>query len=194
MVGFKAGWFKFIVCTTHILYGGGKADDPERIEEIEALSAFLADRTKDRYAWSKNMVLLGDFNIFDTSDATLNAIESAGFTIPARLKKLPSNIPQTRHYDQIAFIAPDINEHLELSEAGVFNFFDYVYRLEDEEVYASDMGKDYHQNNKGISRDPEEKTRYYKMWRTHQLSDHLPMWIELKVDFGEEYLRGIASK
>jgi|ERR1044072_3542443 hypothetical protein len=33
----------------------------------------------------------------------------------------------------------------------------------------------------------------FKDWRTYQMSDHLPMWIELRVDFSPEYLKRIAE-
>jgi hypothetical protein len=33
----------------------------------------------------------------------------------------------------------------------------------------------------------------YSGWRTYQMSDHLPMWVELQIDFGEEYLTAIAA-
>jgi hypothetical protein len=29
----------------------------------------------------------------------------------------------------------------------------------------------------------------YKQWRTFKMSDHLPLWVELGVDFGTEYLQ-----
>ena len=32
----------------------------------------------------------------------------------------------------------------------------------------------------------------YKSWRTHEMSDHLPVWIELKVDYSNDYLRNIS--
>lgn len=54
------------------------------------LAEFLADRARERYAWSKNMILLKDFNIFNTSDQTLKAITDAGFVVPKQLQKLPS--------------------------------------------------------------------------------------------------------
>ena len=190
ILGMKAGWFKFTICTTHILYGEDKPVNPERLEEIKTLATFLADRTKDKYAWSKNMILLGDFNIYDTTDETLKAITDAGFTIPEKIQKLPSNVPQTKHYDQIAFIAPDIKDQLELCNAGVFNLFEHVYRDQDEAAYAGDMGDAYGKTKEGNSRDEKGKTRYYKDWRTYQMSDHLPMWIELKTDFSMEYLAG----
>jgi hypothetical protein len=95
------------------------------------LAEFLADRARERYAWSKNMILLEDFSIFDTSDQTLKAITDTGFVVPKQLLKLPSNPPQTKHYDQIAFIAREMQDQLELNRSGVFNFYDYVYRKED---------------------------------------------------------------
>ena len=189
MVGLKAGWFRFAICTTHILYGESVADDPERLEEITVLASFLADRTKEEHAWAKNMILLGDFNIFDTSDETMNAITSAGFVVPKQLQVLPSNALKTNHYDQIAFIAPDLKDKLELNRAGVFDYYQYVYRDQDEALYADDMGEAYLETSEGKERDEASRSRYYKSyWRTYQMSDHLPMWIELRTDFGKEYL------
>jgi len=189
MVGFRAGWFKFTICTTHILYGESVAEDPQRLEEIEVLAEFLADRAKEKYAWAKNMILLGDVNIFSTGDDTLEAITKAGFLIPEQLQALPSNALRNRHYDQIAFIAPDLKDKLELNRAGVFDYYEYVYRDEDEELYADDMGDAYVETSEHKPRDENSKTRYYRSyWRTYQMSDRLPMWIELRTDFGKEYL------
>jgi hypothetical protein len=169
-------------------------EDPERLEEIRVLAQFLADRTKEKYAWAKNMILLGGFNIFDTSDQTMNAILEAGFMIPEELQGRPSNAPKTGHYDQIAFIAPKLENHLKLSEAGVFNYYEYVYREEDEPLYVEDMGESYLRKNDGTARTEQGRTSYYRTnWRTHQISDHLPMWIKLKTDIGEEYLKEKAG-
>jgi hypothetical protein len=116
---------------------------------IRILAQFLADRTKEKYAWAKNMILLGGFNIFDTSDQTINAILEAGFTISEELQGRPSNAPKTRHYDQIAFIAPKLENHLKLSEAWVFDYYEYVYREEDEPLNVEDMGEAYLRKNDG---------------------------------------------
>jgi endonuclease/exonuclease/phosphatase family metal-dependent hydrolase len=194
ITGFGIDWFKCMICTTHILYGESVAEDPERLEEIRVLAQFLADRTKEKHAWAKNMILLGDFNIFDTTDQTMQAILEAGFTIPQKLQGHPSNAPKTRHYDQIAFIAPELENRLELSEAGVFDYYRYVYREEDEALYAEEMGEAYLRKDDGTERTEQGRTTYYKSyWRTHQMSDHLPMWIELKTDFGEENLKDKAG-
>jgi endonuclease/exonuclease/phosphatase family metal-dependent hydrolase len=183
MVGFQSGWFKFTICTVHIYYGEAQALDPQRVEEIREIAKFLASEAKEKFSWAKNMILLGDFNIFSTTDDTMKAITDAGFFVPAQLQKLPSNIPQNKHYDQMAFISPQIENQIQTCDAGVFNYYNYVYLDSDENTYTSEMGKDYEEKP-----DAKKKTTYYKQWRTHQMSDHLPMWIELKVDFGEEYL------
>ena len=36
----------------------------------------------------------------------------------------------------------------------------------------------------------EKRRAYYRNhWRRQQISDHLPMWLELKIDYGENYLK-----
>ncbi|HEX8707917.1 MAG TPA: endonuclease/exonuclease/phosphatase family protein [Pyrinomonadaceae bacterium] len=189
MVGFRAGWFKFTICTTHILYGKAVAESPEREEEIRVLAKFLADRAGERYAWSKNMILLGDFNIFDTKDKTFQALTGAGFIVPKQIMDKRTNVKGDKHFDQIAFIAPDLQDQLELCSAGIFDYFQYVYLEEDEETYKEAMGREYLEDKNRKKRDAKGRTRYYKDWRTFQMSDHLPLWVELKIDFGEEYLK-----
>ncbi len=190
MVGFRSGWFKFVICTAHIAYGKGVADDPEREEEIEELVKFLVRKRNEEYAWSKNWLLLGDFNIFKPEDKTFRIITENGFVIPDKLQKLPSNASRNKHYDQIAFLTDSINkEDLDCQKAGVFNFYNYVYTLDDRHFFEDQMGEAY-LTSEGKPREERSKINYYSTkWRTYQMSDHLPMWVELKVDFGEEYLR-----
>lgn len=195
MVGFRAGWFKFTICTTHIIYGKSVAESPERIDEIARLSKFLADRVREPLAWAKNMILLGDFNIFDTKDKTFQALQSGGFQVPKQIMGIETNAAGGKHFDQIAFIAPDIQDQLELCSSGTFNFYKYVYQLEEEETYKDAMGPEYLANKEKKKRDAKARTRYYKDWRTFQMSDHFPLWIELKIDFGKEYLeKKVAEK
>jgi hypothetical protein len=177
----------------HIYYGTEKAEDPKRIKEIELLAKFLADHVQKDAAWCRNLVLLGDFNIFTPSDKTFKALVQAGFFIPEQLQKLPSNIDQNKHYDQMAFIShaydPKIvQERLTRCKAGVFNFFESVYRDEDETVYRAEMDEGY-----AKAKTPRDKTNYYRQWRTFHMSDHLPMWLELPIDFGKEYLEHVVA-
>lgn len=182
MVGFRTGWFKFTICTTHIYYGESVADDPQRIQEIKNLAKHLAAAVEKPTAWAKNMILLGDFNIFSTEDETFKALTKPGFQIHPALLGVGSNVDQSKHFDQIAFVAPDLKDRLVDCNAGIFNFYQYVYRDSDAALYGPDVP----QTKSG-------KPGKYRDWRTYQMSDHLPMWIELRIDFSREYLERIAE-
>ena len=183
LCGFKSGWTTFILATVHIVYGKSKAEDPERVEEIRQIANFLRRRTEVDDAWSKNLILLGDFNIFSPKDITMKKLTDAGFVIPEELQNLPSNAQQNKHYDQIAYRSRK-GRFGTTGKAGVFDFFKSVFDLEHEKDYAHLMGEKY--NDKDVS----GKTAYFKdYWRTHQMSDHLPMWVELKTDYSDQYLR-----
>jgi endonuclease/exonuclease/phosphatase family metal-dependent hydrolase len=187
MCGFRAGWTDFILTTVHIYYGSDKADDPRRVEEISQLANFLSKRADEPTAWSKNWLLLGDFNIYDPGDVTMQAITKAGFVVPKELQRLPSNIGRNKFYDQIAFkVRPD--RFATRSKAGVFNFFDFVFKDDEEAVYVAEMGEGYQVTKQGEARTDAEKKRYYRDWRTFQISDHLPMWVELQIDYSDDYL------
>jgi endonuclease/exonuclease/phosphatase family metal-dependent hydrolase len=188
IAGFSAGWTTFLLATVHILYGESKADEPQRIEEIRQIAQFLRNRSLDSSAWSRNLILLGDFNIFSPEDATMTAISDAGFIVPEEIQSLPSNVAQNRHYDQIAFRVRH-DRFGTTGKAGVFNFYETVFTEEDEEIYIPQMGSAYHVTSSGKPR--VNKSAYYRTyWRTHQMSDHLPMWVELRIDFSNEYLDG----
>ncbi|MCB9282689.1 MAG: endonuclease/exonuclease/phosphatase family protein [Lewinellaceae bacterium] len=187
IAGFKTGWSDFILTTVHIIYGEGSANSPARVEEIRQVAQALKRRSEDPFEWSRNLILLGDFNIFDTSDQTMKMITEAGFVIPAELQNLPSNALQDKFYDQIAFkVRPDRFDTT--GKAGVFNFYKTVFTPQDEAIYAVEMGNDYLTTSDGKPR--KNPTLYYlNFWRTFQMSDHLPMWVELKVDYSDEYLQ-----
>jgi len=197
MCGFRVGWSYLLLSTVHILYGESTADNPERVAEIETVAEFLAKRSRERQDYDRNnLVLLGDFNIFSPDDVTMAAIQQAGFQVPEELQYVPpSNVgKKPRHYDQIAF-KPKTNRFETTGKAGVFDFFDVVYTEEDEADYSADMGPAYLKTSKGTVRDAKGKTSYYKTyWRTHQMSDHLPMWIQLRTDFAKQYLQEIVDE
>jgi len=187
MCGFTAGWTNFILTTVHILYGLDAAEDPNRIREITELAKAMSARADGKYEWSNNIVLLGDFNIFSRADSTLKAITNANFVIPKEIQSLPgTNVLKNKFYDQIAFkVRPELFETS--GNAGVFDYFECVYKVEDEKVYEEEMGQAYIKNDKGQPR--KDKAEYYRnFWRTFKMSDHLPMWVEIKIDHTDSFL------
>ncbi len=188
MCGFKAGWTNFVLTTVHILYGKAAAEDPNRVEEIRQLAKAMSRRADGKYEWSENIILLGDFNIFSPKDSTLQAITAEGFVIPKEIQSLKgSNVEKNKFYDQIAFkVHPDRFETS--GKAGVFDYYKTVMTVDQEAEYAESMGPDYETDSKGKPR--TNKASYYKTyWRTFQMSDHLPMWVEVLIDHTDAYMK-----
>ena len=184
-VAFQAGWFRFILTTVHIYYGTAKKNDPRRLEEIAAIADFLKRRAKKE---DENYILLGDFNIFNTGDDTMKALEDKGFFIPEALRNHPTNFGKNKYYDQIAFrlkMEPGmIVFSKEKQHAGAFDFTETIYPLQDLDIYRK------HFDEKIFEGKTEQDVENYYLanWRTFQISDHLPLWIELKVDFSNQHL------
>jgi endonuclease/exonuclease/phosphatase family metal-dependent hydrolase len=187
VVGFRSGWFKFCLVTVHILWGKGAAEYPARVREIEAVADAVKARAQDKYAWRDHHVLLGDFNIFKTSHKTFKVFKDRGFVVPKALQSLPSNQMKTKHYDQIAFMTQSLGRLIgKRPECGVFDFSSIVYRDQDQAAYAPDFAR--------YVTGTKEEADVYRMWRTHQMSDHFPMWIRLRTDHSVEYLKDFRPK
>lgn len=192
---FQSGWFRFSLCTVHILYGDYR-DTTERVEEIDRIAAFLSDRVERT---GENIILLGDFNILSHDDATFKPLDAHGWTVPLDFK---TNIAQNKAYDQIAFKLRDgkLKRGSGEPNAGAFDFFDSVFLEEDWETYYEvakatgrpmeswDQSTDWPDESRVLTRE-----QYFAQWRTWQMSDHLPLWIELKIDFTDDYLERLAT-
>ncbi len=172
LAGFRAGWFKFTICTQHFYYGKSVPDDPQRLADSKNVVELLKKRMKSKDRWANNAILLGDFNVFTLEDETFKALESNDFVIPSGLRGQYTNAKLDKPFDQMAFVAPEVSKQMAVAKTGVYPFFDYVYRDDDQTQYL-----------------PGESYQTYKEWRTYKMSDHLPIWVELGVDFSEDYLK-----
>jgi len=197
-VSFRCGWTSFQLATVHILWGDDAADSPPRVAEIRQVAKFLAARADDPIAERASglgaLVLLGDFNIFTADSQTMAALTEFGWEVPPELQTIPgSNVAKNRRYDQIA-LRPDPHWFEATGRAGVFDFYQSVFRDVDEQLYEAEMGPAYITTSRGNARDAAGKRTYFRTyWRTFQMSDHLPMWIEIRTDYSPEYLAGKRS-
>lgn len=192
-VSFQAGWFKFNLSTVHIFYGDSKKVNERRLKEIDAIAKFLTKRAKKE---NFNYVLLGDFNIPTIDCDYMKALEKNKFYIPNAIKEHPTDLGQTNHYDQIAFNL-QLTDTMQVfderqQKAGALNFTKSVFTDHDLEIYRPYF------DEKNLAKPEKEIRNYYlKTFRTFQMSDHLPLWVELKVDFSEQYLddlkKGVAA-
>lgn len=186
--GFQAGWAKFMLCSVHIQWGANSAEPEGRVNEIKQVAEFLKNRTEDDTAWARKIILLGDFNIFSTNDKTYKVLEDNGFKCPDPIFNEITNVAKDKKpYDQI-LIRERVNR-FEILSGGAFNFFEHVFKDDEEDIYRPMMTK--------VKAKPEDKDEFYssyKKWKTYQMSDHLPLWVELKIDYADEYLQDKLSK
>lgn len=221
LVAFQSGWFKFKLCTVHIYFGDEYGEKLEqRIEEIDTIAKNLKKRAK-RY--DENLILLGDFNIFSPEHKTMKALKDHGFVIPKGIEDSPSNMYQTKHYDQIAFMEKkgEVVHGDQENSAGAYNYYNRVFSthqfLDFQAIVLENLNIKLTQQQEKLAHETDIEKRdrilkaitnfeniiasedkqkdYYKRhWRTFQLSDHLPMWTELKINFSLSYLDKIKNE
>ncbi len=199
LVAFQSGWFRFSLCTVHIYYGAASgAALKRRIAEIERLVQFFARRQdevskqeKDRFGQVENYILLGDFNVVSPEHKTMAALKSEGFTVPPAIDGRKVRGEGDHFYDQIAVRVKD--ERFRIVGGGMIDMFADVFRdnAGDRKIYAAHIPKkDPEKNERFRAKTPQE---LYRKWRTWQMSDHSPLWIEIETDFADSYLQDIAG-
>lgn len=213
-VEFQSGWFKFQFSTVHIYYGSNNRNSPQykrRVDEIKTIARYLSREARDS---DSNKILVGDFNITQRGSDGFNALEKNGFTTVNN--RVGSNRDQTKFYDQISF-RPRKDELVLVQpqrDDRVFQYFDSVYRPEDYDTYKpvmqarlkTKLEKAKADLAAATSKAAKKKAEtqiasltaagktdtslraYYEDWRTFQMSDHLPLWVELQIDFADRYL------
>lgn len=195
LVAFQAGWFRFSLCTVHIYYGDDSGDQlAQRIDEIRKLVAFFAHRQDsenpdtDGLGAVENYVLLGDFNVVSPEHETMKALKSKGFTVPAAIDGAKVRKLGDHFYDQIAVRVKD--PRFAVTGGGMIDLFADVFRdgEEDRALYADHVPARNPEGKKATTPDAR-----YRQWRTWQMSDHAPLWIEIATDFADAYLREIAG-
>ncbi|MCB2211944.1 endonuclease/exonuclease/phosphatase family protein [bacterium] len=194
VVTFQSGWLKFDLCTVHIYYGDDDEDSEklqERVEEIDRIAKWLSKRADKDLKDNKALILLGDFNIVNPNHKTMDALLDSGFTVPEVLRKR-SNVKSDMYYDQIAFKTDSLTiDYIEAASAedtvaGVFNIFQNVMKPSQAGDYLEEMKET---TGAAGKTDDELKGAYFKKWRTYQFSDHMPLWVRLRTDSSEAYLK-----
>jgi hypothetical protein len=77
----------------------------------------------------------------------------------------------------------------ESGKAGVFDFYEVLFREEDLATYQ----KYFDEKNVTGKTDKQLLSYYLSKYRTFQMSDHLPLWVELQIDFSNQYLEELKE-
>ena len=166
LCSFRSGNFDFLAIAMHARWGKGIEG---RRAELQMLADWIGTRFRSKYVEDNDLLVLGDFNIPKIDDALFKAVTSSGLRIPKQLKQLQagdtviggSNLGKDSRYDQILH-RPTVPENF-CNNGGVLDFF-----IDDAHIEELFPGKNYTRNK-----------------FTYQLSDHLPVWIQIKVDIDE---------
>ena len=170
------------------------------MDEIREVARFLRARTEDPVEPIRNLIVLGDFNIFTAGDATMRALtEDGGFTRPRRREvgsRAPTS-PRDKKYDQIAFRSAGGTSRRRARRARSTSTSTCSH---DDAVYRPYIDAYIDERRRAGARSPKPPAdaaaarRQFNLWRTYQMSDHLPLWAEFRVDFADDYLTQALSR
>ena len=175
MCTFRAGNFDFIVIATHARWGKSLA---ARRAELQMLSDWIDARFKKKFVEDHDLLVMGDFNTRTLDDPIFRALASHGLKIPKPLIQLTvgnrvaggSNLGNDARYDQILHL-PTIPDNF-TNCGGALDFF-----IDDAHIDELFPGKNY------------SRQKF-----TFQMSDHLPIWIQVKTDIDGFRLNQIVQQ
>jgi len=167
MATFKAGSFDFVALSVHIQWGTVAG----RQRELEELAKWVKTFLKDEYRVDRDIILMGDFNIDSFDSKLYKAISQFGLKAPDAIiqSDFGSNLAANKRYDQILH-HPNQTGSVFTNHGGVLDFFrgDYKALLPFKSLTKEEF--------------------------TYELSDHLPLWVQLKIDTADEVLDQLIAQ
>lgn len=165
MASFRAGTFDFVLISAHMRWGEG---DRQREKPIGLFADWVHKRSRSKDAVDKDIIVMGDFNIPRRNHFLYDAITKHGLRAPSSLLGIKgTNLEQKKQYDQILHY-PFFTKSF-TKKGGVVDFFDGNMRV----LYPGS----------GLT---DRKL-------TYQLSDHLPLWVQIDTDVADEELDQILA-
>lgn len=159
MASFASGNFDFVVITAHVRWGSGVA---ERATELASLAEWIDLKRRQKTVEDKDLLVMGDFNIPNRRSSLFKTITAKNLALPRALAALEfgTDLAKGKRYDQI-FHYPIYPENF-TNAGGVLDF------------YAGDHRPLF----PALS-----KSKF-----TYQISDHLPLWLQLNTDIDGQVL------
>lgn len=167
LCSFRAGNFDFLALATHARWGDS---DLGRQNELQMLADWIKTRFAQKAVEDRDLIVAGDFNIPALDDAFFKALTSGGLQIPEALKELRygskivggANLTKNARYDQILHLPTKKKRFT--NSAGIVDFYGDGTAIE--ELFPG--------------------AKLTKTTFTYQLSDHFPVWIQIKTDIDGE--------
>jgi endonuclease/exonuclease/phosphatase family metal-dependent hydrolase len=132
-----------------------------RVLEAYAIARWSSTRHRSKYAYTSNVIALGDFNlpVKAPGDRVYDALTRHGLQLPDHATKVGgSNLSDDAHYDQMAMYSGE----LEPEQLGVFDFDGAVFR----DLWGEGT---------------ESEQIRFRAYVKYYLSDHRPLWTALPI-------------
>lgn len=173
LASFRSGNFDFVMVAAHIRWGDNEAD---RQGELELLGRWVDDFRRSEQATDRDLIVVGDFNIPSRKSPLFKAITQFGLQVPKGLLKdeFGSNLAKDKRYDQILQYSSPIYHDSFADVGGVLDFHvnDAAYR----ELFPA-------------TKFPKLTLDKY----TFELSDHLPLWVQIRTDNDQAQLEQLIQ-
>lgn len=174
LCSFRAGNFDFLALATHTRWGDSLKG---RQAELQMLADWIQKRAASKAFEDTDLIVMGDFNIPKINDSLFKALTSRGLRIPDVLVDLKagdqvipgSNLGKDARYDQILHL-PTHAERFS-NGGGTVDFFD----------------------NDAFIKKLFPKENFTREQFSYQLSDHFPIWVQIKTDIEGERLTQIVQ-
>lgn len=167
---FRSGNYEFMVVTVHIRWGKG---EEERMEPLRGLAQWVKRRSKDRdhLGSQRDILVVGDMNIPSRDSKLFRMLKRHRLLLPKAIAELKqcgatTNLSRKATYDQILHHAT--NPERFTDEAGILDFYMQDYKP----LY------------------PELNSKHEF---TFEMSDHLPLWIQLDTWIEDERIASQIS-
>ena len=174
LCSFRAGNFDFLALATHTRWGDSTKG---RQAELQMLADWIDLRMKSKNVEDQDLIVMGDFNIPKIKDSLFNALTSRGLMIPDSLVTLKagdqvvggSNLGKNARYDQILHM-PTLKDRFS-NKGGTLDF--HISDDKIKELFPTQ------------NLTPDQFT--------FQLSDHFPLWVQIKTDIEGQRLNQIVQ-
>ena len=148
-----------------------------RQAELQMLADWIDTRFQDKDVEDHDLIVMGDFNVPKIGDSLFKALTSRGLMVPDALQDLKagdqviggSNLGKDARFDQILHL-PTVKKRFS-NIGGTVDFF--VSDAKIEELF------------------PDKA--YDRQKFSFQMSDHFPVWVQIKTDIDGERLTQIVQ-
>ena len=155
ITGFKAGWKSFALINLHLQPNDDDKSKQFRKKEVELLMNLINAKVKSKNLWTENLVLIGDFNLYQDDTDIVEIMNDHHFYESDLLKGVNTNTAMTTKapFDRMFFRNSkyfEIPTEAKGNKGGVIEIFDLVYQLDKFQKYKQEM-KDHKENPRSLT-------------------------------------------